>query len=126
MKVFQMPLHFVDEPLWPSNMEPPSLQYSAALYEVPGDVNAQPVLRDRTLLTPQVDLNKYRCKAVLDWIEFRLETKGTHQAINIQRFAETILDSDGSSSSVYVSGPFRQSHHIGPKFESLNLDYFHS
>ncbi len=63
-----------------------------------------------------MDLDDYRCKAVLDWIEVQIDTLGKHQAINMQRFAKTLLEDMGAATSVYVSGPTRGSGYIGSSF----------
>lgn len=74
------------------------------------------MLAGRTILRPELDLNRYNCRAEIDWVEFRLCTPGCHQALNIHRFAAKRLHSIGSSSSVFVSGPSRELGYSGSEF----------
>lgn len=50
-----------------------------------GGPGKQPILAGRDVMRPRIDLNDYRCSAVLDRIEIRLETPRRHQALNIHR-----------------------------------------
>ena len=116
MARFDIPLRFVKTPDWPTPEDPPCIQYVMSAYRPATGATIQPVLRDRMLVKPDVDLNRYRCKAVIDWIEIRLRTSSTHQAINVRRFAVSALGEIGSTSSIYVSGPQRQTGYSGSEF----------
>ena len=80
---------------------------------MPGE---QPILAGRSIMRPAVDLNLYRCKAVVDWLEIRLETSGRHQALNIHRKAQGILSAQGSAATLFVYGPRRETRYIGSSF----------
>ncbi len=76
----------------------------------------QPLLKDRVILKPDIDLNDYRCRAVIDWVEVQLDTVGVHQARNIHRTAAGFLADVGSTSSVIVKGLDRKLGHSGSQF----------
>lgn len=116
LKHFEIPLLFVKSPKWDPSLDPPSIHYTADLYEPADGMAVQPLLRDRMVLKPTIDLKRYRCHSVIDWIEVQIETNGVHQAINIQRFASKVLDESGSASKVYVSGPTRTRGYSGSTF----------
>ncbi len=113
---FDVPLLFNTAPTWPALRDPPSLQYMSHVYQPNPGGNPQPLFKDRIILKPDIDLNRYRCRAVIDWIEVRLDTVRVHQARNIQRTAAGFLTDIGSTSSVFVSGLTRQSGHTGSTF----------
>jgi len=113
---FEIPLLFNEKPNWPILLDPPSLHYTSSAYMRANGDDPQPILKDRLILKPDIDLNRYRCHAVLDWIEVQIETIGVHQAINIQRFASKVLGDNRSASKVYVSGPTRNSGYSGSSF----------
>lgn len=116
MRRFDVPLLFNAAPSWPAALDPPSLQYNARPYVPSKGAAVQPVLRDRLIVEPDVDLNDYRCSAEIDWIDIGLETTNRHQALNVQQFAIRALTSLGSDSGVYVSGPDGLPHYIGSAF----------
>ncbi len=116
MKAFEVPLLFDRKPTWPALLDPPSLPYTVNDYAPAKGRSPQPILRDRRILKPIIDLNKYRCRAVLDWIEIQLDTPNEHQAVNVRRTAVGFLKDVGSSSSVFVTGLTRTSPYIGSKF----------
>jgi len=116
LKHSEIPLLFVESPKWDPSLDPPSIHYTADLYEPADGMAVQPVLRDRMVLKPAIDLKRYRCHSVIDWIEVQMETNGVHQAINIQRFASKVLGDNRSASKVYVSGPTRNSGYRGSSF----------
>ena len=111
-----IPLAFRDRPEWPEKVPPPSTSYAIAPYETKNGRAPQPVLRGRVLGTPEVDLNDYACRAEIDWIELRLETQSRHQARNMQPTITKMLEEMGSSSTVFVAGPNRETGHIGNQF----------
>jgi len=74
------------------------------------------VLQDRILAEPDIDLNDYRCRAVIDWIDIRLHTAAKHQAVNLHRFAKQSLINVGSESTVFVSGANGETGFIGNEF----------
>ena len=114
--MIDIPLLFVNKPTWSNASGPPSIQYAIAPYQASQNASIQPVLRDRLALQPDIDLNQYHCRAVLDWVELRLDTTGKHQSVNIQRFAAKVLGDHGSSSSVFVWGSGRKVRYIGSQF----------
>ena len=114
--MIDIPLHFETKPTWSNASGPPSIQYSIAPYQASQNASVQPVLRDRSVLHPDIDLNKYHCRAVLDWVEFRFDTLGIHQSINIQRYATKTLRDHGASSSVFVWGRNRKIRYTGSQF----------
>ena len=116
LKRFDVPLLFVEKPTWPALLDPPSLQYTPFAYEPAPGRNPQPLLKDRFILKPGIDLNSYRCRAVIDWIEIQLDTAGVHQARNVQSAAARILSDVGSASSVFVTGLDRRPGHTGSHF----------
>ena len=116
MKRFEIPLLFNEKPSWPTLLDPPSLHYTSSAYKRANGRDPQPLLKDRLILKPVIDLNRYRCRAVIDWIEFQIETTGVHQAINLQRFASKVLAESGSTSKVYVSGLARNGGYTGSSF----------
>lgn len=113
---FEIPLLFNEKPNWPILLDPPSLHYTSSAYIRANGDDPQPILKDRLILKPDIDLNRYRCHAVLDWIDVQIETIGVHQAINIQRSASKMLAESGSTSKVYVSGPTRSGGYTGRSF----------
>lgn len=116
MKRFEIQLLFIEAPRWPALADPPSIQYAPRVHEATKGGAVQPLLKDRLVLEPDINLNRYRCSAVIDWIEVQIDTAGKHQAINIQRFAKKLLDGMGATTGVYVSGPTRASGYIGSSF----------
>ena len=116
LKRFEIPLLFNEKPIWPTLLDPPSLHYTSSAYKPANGREPQPILKDRLILKPDIDLNRYRCRAVIDWIEVQIETIGVHQAINIQRFASKVLTESGSTSKVYVFGPSRNRGYTGSSF----------
>ncbi|NDR55477.1 hypothetical protein [Aliiruegeria sabulilitoris] len=74
-----------------------SLEYETTVISSGQDVND-----GRILLTPKIDLKKYRFTAAIDWIEIAFNTPGKHQALNVSRHIERRL---GFRS--WVSGPVR-------------------
>lgn len=117
MRTIDIPLAFRDSPNWPSDNVFPAVSYSEKPYR-PNDARAtvQKVLAGRRLLTPQLDLNAYNCRAEIDWIEFRLPTKRYHQARNMQPKVAGMFADIGSASTVYVSGPTRKPGYMGYDF----------
>lgn len=115
MRPFFLDLSF-DTPLgWMASEDPFTLAYEP--YTVAdGGPRKQPILAGRDVMRPRIDLNDYRCSAVLDWIEIRLEMPGRHQALNIHRKAQEILRSQGSSSTLFVCGPEHQNRYNGQRF----------
>lgn len=116
MKPFSIDLTFNERPAWAAAAEDLTLAYKPlrlGAEKVPGE---QPILAGRTIMRPAVDLNLYRCKAVLDWIEIRLETSGRHQALNIHRKAQGILSAQGLAATLFVYGPRREARYIGSSF----------
>jgi hypothetical protein len=116
LKRFEIPLLFNEKPSWPTLLDPPSLHYTSSAHKPADGRDPQPILKDRLILKPDIDLNRYRCRAVIDWIEVQIDTAGVHQAINIQRFASKVLTESGSTSKVYVSGPTRNRGYTGSSF----------
>ena len=127
LKRFEILLLFNEKPSWPTLLDPPSLHYTSSVYEPNNSSTTQPVLKDRLILKPDIDLNRYRCRAVLDWVEVQIEMTGMHQAINIQRFASKVLVESGSTSKVYVSGPTRNDRYTGSSFivRMQQPEFFH-
>ncbi|MDU8946340.1 hypothetical protein [Ovoidimarina sediminis] len=67
-------------------------------------------------MTPVLDLNRYHCSAVIDWLEFRFCTFTEHQSLNVQKVAARFLGELGARSTVFVSGPERQPGYQGSDF----------
>lgn len=111
-----LPLAFWEASPPCSGAPKPAISYAISPYVAGNGHAPQPVLRDRFLGTPLVDLNDYRCSAVIDWIKLRLETQSRHQARNMQPAIAKMLEAIGSSSSIYVSGPNGECRHIGDQF----------
>ena len=116
MNSYDIPLKFRNAPAWDVLQESPSLHYQGEPYAPQGSMRRQPVLAGRTVLRPDIDFNDYRCNAVIDWIELRLDTPGTHQARNMQPRIDKWLQALGSRSTAYVSGPDRERGHMGNQF----------
>ncbi|MEQ6250834.1 hypothetical protein ABMC89_18260 [Sulfitobacter sp. HNIBRBA3233] len=116
MKRIDAPLLFNTAPSWPTTLDPPSVQYSTKLYVAPNGASVQPVLRNRLLVAPDIELNDYRCHAEIDWIDIGLETTGRHQAVNVQRFASRFLKDLGFHPGVFVSGPDGRPGYTGSAF----------
>lgn len=114
---FEVPLAFAEAPEWPAAKPLPTLCYDVHPYmpTKPG-TSVQRVLRDRLIARPQIDLNQYRCKAEIDWLELFLETPGRRQAVNLHRAITRMLEELGSKSTVFVSGPNRKSGYKGTRF----------
>jgi len=116
MARFEVPIKFNKFPKWSPLTDPPVLSYSVSEYISDSASNPQPVLRGRLIAKPDIDLNAYHCKAVFDWIEIRLQTLATHQAMNIARYCNKHLGALGSRSKVYVSGLDRKGGFMGSDF----------
>ncbi|MDE4139979.1 hypothetical protein [Phaeobacter gallaeciensis] len=115
--LFEVPLAFAEAPDWPSTKALPALRYDVQPYAPtkPG-ASVQPVLRDRLIARPRIDLNQYRCRAEIDWLELFLETPDRRQAVNLHRAIRRMLEELGSTSTVFVSGPDRKSGYKGTRF----------
>lgn len=115
--LLDLPLAFFTEPPWPSGRKQPSLCYRFDPYRPPETTaSTQPVLRNRLIGTPLIDLNNYNCKAEIDWVEIWLSTPRRHQARNMQRAIAKMLESRKSQSTVFVSGPNRERGYLGQNF----------
>ena len=115
MHDFKIPLTFQEQPVWSAPAKP-FIKYLASAYKASGHRQTQPVLSNRNLLSPDIDLNHYKCQAVIDWIDLRLETLNTHQAVNIQRNIAKKLKARGSVSTIYVMGPNKEPRYQGETF----------
>lgn len=112
-----IPLAFRTPPAWPEDRDPLALEYTIAPYQPTTSASAiQPVLRDRLVATLRIDLNNYRCRAEIDWLEIRLTTPDRHQARNMQPAIAKMLGANGFNSTVFVSGPRREKGYIGQEF----------
>ncbi|GKY87399.1 hypothetical protein [Sinisalibacter aestuarii] len=116
MSRFDISLAFLEPPEWPDTAAPLSVTYDAQPYTGRTGRKPQPVLAQRLVLHPDIDLSAYRAKAAIDWIEIRLVTPGLHQAINIQRAVSKCLGMQGGAYSVYVFGPNRETGYTGNQF----------
>lgn len=85
-------------------------------YRIQPTIGKQPILAERFLLTPNIDLNEYDRDAVIDWLEVGFRTSGIHQAVNVGRYLRGVLRKMNSSSAAYVSGPRRQKGFMGNSF----------
>ena len=61
-------------PLSSPEPEAPRLRYERRRYR-PNGANAQPLLANRDVLCPEIDLNQYDCSAVFDWLQTRESTR---------------------------------------------------
>lgn len=117
MTRLKIPLKFNKAPIWPTHLDPPALRYSQSTYTAASGASPQPVLDGRSILSPDIDLNDFRCTAVIDWIEVRMQnTPGLHQARNIHFHAKKMLDKLGSQSTIFVSGPDGETGYIDHDF----------
>lgn len=82
---------------WPGTYDPPSLWYDAEAQDF-----KQPRYHGRVCLAPRIDLNAYRCEAVIDWLEIGLRTQQFRQPVNMHGAVQRILKEMGSTSTVYV------------------------
>lgn len=98
------------------SFDAPHLEYEKRPYRPAEGRRPQQVLLGRTILTPAINLNDYRCSAVIDWLEFRLNTASEHQSLNVQKFAQSVLAAVSSGSTVFVSGPDRRPRYQGHHF----------
>jgi hypothetical protein len=116
MMDLDIPLVFDAAPEWPAHLAPPVLHYKSSPYCPSKDGKVQPILRSRSLLTPDVDLNVYKQKAVIDWVQIRIATPEVHQARNMQPAITNMLKALGANGTVYVSGPKEERRYIGRDF----------
>ncbi|WP_141134979.1 hypothetical protein [Tropicimonas sediminicola] len=58
--------------------------------------------KGRLELWPDIHLEDYTFSAVVDWVRISFDTTGFHQAVNIKRWASTIVD---RGQTLYVYGP---------------------
>lgn len=93
-----------------------SVPYTLAKYSAANGRKPQPVLAERNVFAPSINLNEYNCTAVVDWLEVALETPANHQAVNIHRYLSSELKDLGSASSVHVSGTEREVGYKGRQF----------
>lgn len=111
-----IPLAFRERPVWPEDVSAPSISYDVEPYQTQPGRSVQKVLAGRKLVTPLIDLNAYACRAEVDWVEFRIDTPGFHQARNMQPIIARMLNEIGSKSTVFVTGPDRETGYMGSKF----------
>lgn len=116
MTKIEIPLAFRERPVWPKDEPAPSISYIVEPYQPQLGRSVQRVLAGRKLVTPLIDLNAYACRAEIDWLELRINTPGVHQARNMQPAITEMLSKLGSSSTVFVTGPDRETRYIGSKF----------
>jgi|GEM_PF-2899019 len=116
MTSLTVPLLFNDVPAAAARATNLELRYQLAPYKPNSSHKLQPILAGRSVLTPELRLNDYSCKAVIDWVELSFPTTGSHQAVNIYRTATRILSRRESHSTVFVSGPTREPGYIGSEF----------
>ncbi len=83
-------------------------------YRVKPSPMRQAMYNGRLELRPEINLDDYKFRAVIDWIEIEFDTPCRHQAINIQKWAaETLSD---AAQTVYVMGSGREKGFIGQSF----------
>lgn len=116
MAKIEIPLAFRERPVWPKDEPATSISYIVEPYQPQPGRSVQKVLADRKLLRPLIDLNAYACRGEIDWLELRINTPGVHQARNMQPAITEMLSKLGSSSTVFVTGPDRETGYIGSKF----------
>ncbi|TMV07537.1 hypothetical protein FGK63_08680 [Ruegeria sediminis] len=115
MQTIEVPLVFRHHPEWASVGSITS-NYLPQTYSALNGQRTQPILQGRTILRPAIDLNRFRCVAIIDWLELYLQTEANHQATNIQKWLANQMRACGSRSSVFVSGPNSEHRHIGNFF----------
>lgn len=116
MTKIEIPLAFKERPVWPDDMSAPSISYNVEPYQTQPGRSVQKVLAGRKLVTPQIDLNAYACRGEIDWLEFRINTTGDHQARNMQPAITEMLHEIGSTSTVFVTGLDRKKGYKGSDF----------
>lgn len=85
-------------------------------YTVTKSSSRQSRFKGRFYAEPIINLSEYEIKAVFDWLEIYLPTKGTHQARNIKPWLSKQNETFKAFTSCYVGGPIRESGHIGSAF----------
>ncbi len=87
------------------------LPYTICPYE-----GSQARFRNRLVATPAVNLSEYEVKAVFDWLEIYLPTKGIHQARNVHEKLMKLNEEDPGFSSCRIMGPRREKGYTGDAF----------
>lgn len=90
--------------------------YLCLTYAVDPFPGIQTRFKNRLVAKPKVDLTEYEFKAVLDWLEIYLPTKGIHQARNVQQKLMKLNQDRPGFSSCYVRGPRREERYVGNAF----------
>lgn len=107
----QIPLSFVHEPDWPDHLEPPSIDYQRRHCSL-----RQRRFDGRDELIPQVDLGRYKTRAVLDWVQLRFSTFKPRQSLNIRNSVNAGLRARGLRENAFVTGPHGQTRYTGREF----------
>lgn len=107
----EIPLSFAHEPSWPDHLEPPSIGYQRKPCSL-----RQRRFEGRDELIPQVDLGRYRTRAVLDWVQLRFFTFEPRQSLNIRNSVNAALHAHGLKENAFVTGPDGQTRYTGREF----------
>jgi hypothetical protein len=107
-----IPLIFND-PGYPGSIDRDHLCLTYAVDPFAGE---QARFKDRLIADPKVNLTEYEFKAVLDWLEIYVPTKGHHQARNVQQKLMKLNEEHPGFSSCYVRGPRREERYVGSAF----------
>lgn len=107
----QFPLAFAHDFEWPDHLEPPSIDYQRKPCSL-----LQRRFDGRDELIPQVDLGRYRTRAVLDWVQLRFSTLKPRQALNIRNSVNATLCQRGLRENAFVTGLDGQKGYTGREF----------
>lgn len=107
-----IPLIFND-PGYPGSIDRDCL---CLTYAVDPFAGKQARFKDRLVADPKANFTEYEFKAVLDWLETYVPTKGHHQARNVQQKLMKLNEEHPGFSSCYVRGPRREERYVGGAF----------
>lgn len=104
-----------NDPGYPGSIEEDHLCLTYAVGP-PGRKQAR--FKDRLFADPTVNLAEYEFRAVLDWLEIYLPTKGHHQARNVHEKFMRLNECEERPgfSSCFVKGPRREERSVGNAF----------
>ncbi|MCE0506408.1 hypothetical protein LR948_13640 [Roseivivax sp. GX 12232] len=81
----------------------------------------QTVTKGRLLALPMIDLNQYRCRAVFDWIEFKVTLGRELYAVHVGNSLNGAIN-EPKLGKAYVYGPNLERHHSGNTFRIRMFD----
>lgn len=107
-----IPLIFND-PRYPGSVE---REHLCLPYTIRPCDQSQGRFRGRLVATPAITLSEYDVKAVFDWLEIYLPTKGRHQARNVHSKLMQLNREHPGFTSCRVQSPWRKSGYTGDAF----------